>query len=163
MTRTYALHVSRDASPGEPEALDRAEIVRDGFSWGAFLFTAFWFFWHRLWLAGLAVLIGFLAFGFLLRGLGVPPWAGWLSGLLLSLLTGLEAASLRGWTLSRRGRPAALVVSAQDADEAETKLFTGFLAAERGGIGPQREPLWTAGQRRPDPVIGLFPDAEGSR
>src|SRR4028119_423239 len=53
---TFTLHLPRDARPGDTAALDEAELVKDAFSWGAFFFTFFWFFAHRLWLAGLAVL-----------------------------------------------------------------------------------------------------------
>ncbi len=58
---TYTLHLPEDALPGDPEALERAQVVPDGFSWAAFFFTALWFFAHRLWLAGLAVLAGLVA------------------------------------------------------------------------------------------------------
>ena len=52
MANTYTLHVPASAEPGDAEALDKAELVRDGFAWGAFLFTFLWFFGHRLWLTG---------------------------------------------------------------------------------------------------------------
>jgi hypothetical protein len=36
---TFTLHLPADAAPGDAEALDDAELVKDGFSWGAFVFT----------------------------------------------------------------------------------------------------------------------------
>ena len=32
MATTYTLHVPTEAEPGDPEALDEAELVRDGFA-----------------------------------------------------------------------------------------------------------------------------------
>ena len=62
MMQTYTFHLPRDARPGDADALERADLVKDGFSWGAFFFTVLWFFWHRLWLAGLAVLVAVVGF-----------------------------------------------------------------------------------------------------
>ena len=54
---TYTFTCRRSA-PGHPAGLDGALLVKDGFSWGAFLFPFLWFFANRLWLAGLAVMVG---------------------------------------------------------------------------------------------------------
>src|SRR3954447_18119157 len=60
--KIYTLHLPQHARPGDPEILDAAELVKDGFSWGAFLFTFLWLLFHRLWLAGIAVLVAMIAF-----------------------------------------------------------------------------------------------------
>ncbi|HZH52694.1 MAG TPA: DUF2628 domain-containing protein [Microvirga sp.] len=165
---TFTLHLPRDARPGDPAALERADLVKDGFSWGAFLFTFLWFFVHRLWLAGLGVLLVLVAFNLALDALGVHPAAGILAHLLLSVLIGLEANSLRRWTLARHGRPTADVVSASDRDEAETKLAARWLergaapAPARGPV-PTPAPMPAFSPTRTEPVIGLFPDAERPR
>lgn len=166
---TYTLHLPRDARPGDPAALDEAELVKDAFSWGAFFFTFLWFFVHRLWLAGLFVLLGLIAFGILLNVLQVHPLAGIGGQVLLQLLIGLEANSLRRWTLARRGLALADAVAAADRDEAEAKLFARWLQAR-----PQAPTRTSAPARHPappsvpslprtEPVIGLFPDAERPR
>jgi len=162
---TYTLHLPRDARPGDPAALEEAEIVRDAFSWGAFLFTFLWFFAHRLWLAGLAVLVLVFAFGTLLQVLNVHDGASTLAMLLLQALIGLEANSLRRWTLSRRGLHLTDAVAADDQDEAEAKAFARWLAQRPAPI-PARNPASAPVPpilKRPDPVIGLFPDAERPR
>jgi len=158
---TYTLHLPRDARPGDPSALDESELVKDAFSWGAFFFTFLWFFVHRLWLAGLAVLLLVLAFGGLMALLDVHPLAGSVAQLLLQSLIGLEANSLRRWTLSRRGRPAVDAVTAADLDEAEAKAFARWLDAKSAPLprSPAPSPILST-PRRPEPVIGLFPDAE---
>ena len=101
--------------------------MKDAFSWGAFFFTFLWFFVHRLWLAGFAVLIVVFAFGGLMALLEVYPLAGSIAQLLLQSLIGLEANSLRRWTLARHGRPAVDAVAAADQDESEAKAFARWL------------------------------------
>lgn len=165
---TFTLHLPRDARPGDPEALEEAELVKDSFSWGAFIFTFLWFFAHRLWLAGLAVLLVLVAFDLALNLLNVTPAAGVVAHLLLSWLIGLEANSLRRWTLARNGRPVVDVVSASDRDEAETKAFARWLDRSAAPL-PARSPVPSPSPApvfsplRPEPVIGLFPDAERPR
>lgn len=158
---TYTLHVPRDARPGDPTGLDRAQLVKDGFAWGAFFFSVLWFFFHRLWLAGSAILIVEIAFGAAIGLLNVHPAAASAAHLLLAFLIGLEANSLRRWTLARRGLPAVDVVTASSQSEAETKLFTRWLDRQpQPGRQPPAAPAMPA---RSEPVIGLFPDAENSR
>lgn len=160
---TFTLHLPRDARPGDTTALEEAELVKDAFSWGAFFFTFFWFFVHRLWLAGLAVLAIMFAFGAAMNLLDVHPLAATLAQALLQALIGLEANSLRRWTLARRGRPMVDVVTAPNRDEAEAKAFSRWLEQR---TAPPRNPVPTpvpAIVRRPEPVIGLFPDAERPR
>ena len=162
--KTYTLHLPRDAQPGEPAALERAELVQDAFSWGAFFFSFLWCFYHRLWLAGLgvlALLAGVLA---LLAAFDVPGFSRTVAVVLVLILIGLEGNSLRRWTLARRGRPAVDAVAASDRGEAAMKAFARWSRSEprshaRGGAGP----LQTAPYRGPDPIIGLFPEVEGRR
>ena len=129
----YTLHLDRDALPGDPGALDRAVVLKDGFSWGAFFFTALWFFAHRLWLAGLLVLaaIAAVVVGGPLAGAGFG--AVWLALVLLGVLVGLEASSLRRWTLARQGRPAVDVLSAGTREEAEARSFARWLDGSVSG------------------------------
>jgi Protein of unknown function (DUF2628) len=164
--KTYTLHVPADAAPGEAGALERAVLVRDGFSWGAFFFSFLWFFAYRLWLAGLIVLVAAAGLAALLQLLRTGTAATVWAELLLAFLVGLEANSLRRWTLARRGRPAVDVVAAGDREEAEMKAFARWLGdAPAGGAAPswRAAPAVPAAYRSPEPVIGLFPEAERTR
>src|SRR5215203_4186991 len=96
--RTYTLHAPAAALRGDPEALDRAELVADRFSWLAFSFTFLWFFFHRLWLAGLLVLVMLIVLHGALTLLHVHPAAPVAAQFLAGILIGLEASSLRRWT-----------------------------------------------------------------
>ncbi|MDP8917617.1 MAG: DUF2628 domain-containing protein [Pseudomonadota bacterium] len=161
---TFTLHLPRDARPGDATALDESELVKDAFSWGAFFFTFFWFFFHRLWLAGLGVLLVVFAFGGIMALLDVHPLAGSIAQLLLQSLIGLEANSLRRWTLARHGRPAVDAVTASDRDEAEAKAFARWLDTKAAPLPRNPAPAAVLSTpRRSEPVIGLFPDAERPR
>ncbi|GJD47369.1 hypothetical protein OPKNFCMD_0075 [Methylobacterium crusticola] len=161
---TYTLHMADEDDPGAPEALDRARLVRDGFVWPAFWFTALWFFWHRLWLAGLLVLLAEVAAWGAGLLLGLSPGAGFAIALLLSWLIGLEASSLRRWTYERRGRPIRDAVTAADAREAEVKLVARWLRGDgaRVASGPP-VPVAPPNLRAGSPALGLFPEADTPR
>jgi len=159
---TFTLHLPREARPGDPTALEEAEIVRDAFSWGAFFFTFLWFFFHRLWLAGIGVLVVVFAFSAAMNLLDVQPAAAFLAQVLLQALIGLEANSLRRWTLARRGLSLVDVVTAADRDEAEAKSFARWLE-QRPAPPRNPAPAPVLSTPRSEPVIGLFPDAERYR
>jgi hypothetical protein len=166
--KIYTLHLPQHARPGDPEILDAAELVKDGFSWGAFLFTFLWLLFHRLWLAGIAVLVAMIAFDIALALLRVQPLAATIAHLLVMLLIGFEANSLRRWTLQRNGRPVADVVSAFDRDEAATKAFSRWLSDAAMPRPPLARPAAAApagayGSAPGEPVIGLFPEPERRR
>jgi hypothetical protein len=98
--------------------------------------------------------------------------------LLLALLLGFEAASLRRWTLSRRKWRQLDIVVADDEETAERRFFDRWTAKQRGLVNDQRSvdrggPPPTRnipGQpfSKPPPlpqggIIGLFPEPGGSR
>lgn len=146
------------------EGTDRYVFVRDGFSWGAFFFGALWMLWHRLWLVlvGYAVLI--VALETVLRLLGEPASIRILVGFLIALLIGLEAASLRRWTLLRRGWLDRGIVVADDIEGAEWRFFSG-LGSTRQRAGTGSPPTATQHVPAPPPVgvIGLFPQPGAGR
>ncbi|MHC2088096.1 DUF2628 domain-containing protein [Methylobacterium sp. CM6244] len=160
--RTYTIHLPSDAVAGESHGLDRAVMVPDGFSLQAFVFGPLWFFFHRLWLAGLGVLSLLVAAGFAGRFLGLGTFAGFLITILLLLLVGMEASSLRRWTYARRGRPDRDAVVAHSAEEAEMKAVNRWLTAPPVvRPGPSAYPAASA--RPVDTAIGMFPFAEPRR
>ena len=112
------------------DRLDRAEslvFVKEGFNWVAAAFTPFWLLANNLWLAllafiGAVVLIraGFWAFG-------VDPRAMTYAIGALQLITGLEADSIKRWTLERNGWQQAGSVNGRDAEECERRFFDNWL------------------------------------
>jgi hypothetical protein len=96
--------------------------------------------------------------------LDVHPLAGSIAQALLQALIGLEANSLRRWTLARRGLPMVDAVTAEDQDEAEARAFARWLEAKPSALPRNPAPSAVLSTpRRPEPVIGLFPDAERPR
>ena len=83
-------------------ATDRFAFVRDGFHFWAAVAAVPWLIWHRLWLALIGWIVGMVAIDVGLAALGAGGRAILFANLLLALLMGFEAASLRRWTLSRR-------------------------------------------------------------
>jgi hypothetical protein len=161
--KTFTLHLPVDAHAGDRDALENAALVKDGFSFWAFVFTFLWFFWHRLWLAGLLVLVGVVGFGYALAALDVQPFAAGLAELLLAILVGLEANALRRWNYERNGRPVADVITAASREEAEAKAVVRAVGPSGTGPAAPVPPLPPRLYGGPEPVIGLFPDPERGR
>lgn len=162
----YTLHVPAFAAEGDPRALERADLVRDGFSWGACIAPPLWLFWHRHWLLALAsfVVIGGLAAT--LWAVGTRPGVILAVEALLHLLFGFEAASLRRFAYARRGRPVSDIVLASNMAEAEAKSFARWLAPaepHQAHASAARTAPASPVRAGYEPVLGLFPDAEGRR
>jgi hypothetical protein len=165
-------------SDTEVRAADRFAFVRDGFHFWAALLGPVWLLWHRLWLALIGWIVVMAAVGFGMSMLGPAGDAIFFVDLMLALLMGFEAASLRRWTLSRHKWRQLDIVVAEDWESAERRFFDRWtanqrglnndqLAVERGGPPPTRD---IPGQpfSRPPPlprseIIGLFPEPGGSR
>ncbi len=166
MSSSFTIHLPRDAVPGDARALERAEIVRDGFAWGAFFVPALWFLWHRHWVVALLALAGTLGLSIGLSALRVPGGAIFAIELLVHLFLGLEGSSIRRLAYRLRRRPTTGVVIAADAAEAETKSFAQWLAGEpaSAALPTAPAPVRVTPAIRPaagGPILGLFPDAEG--
>ena len=110
--------------PGEAGQAERAGLIRDGFSWLAFLLPPLWLLWQRLWIEALLafVTLGLLSAISELAGFGL---AGWSLTLLVSLYVGLEGQAMRVNALRRRGWRDWGVVSADRFDDAEARYAYG--------------------------------------
>jgi hypothetical protein len=143
----------------------RFVFVRDGFSWGAFLLAPLWMLRHQLWLALVGYLILAGAVGAILWLVGASANTAITAAILLSVLIGFEASSLRCWTLDRRGWAECGVVVAEDEESAERRFFAEWVID-----APSRLP--TAARSAAPPrafangssdVIGLFPEPGARR
>ena len=128
-------------------------FVRDGFSVAAFFLGPIWMVWHRLWL----VLVGYVGIVVVLaiamQTIRANHDVGALAGLMVSVLVGLEAVSLRRWTLMRRGFRDRGIVVANDPEGAERRFFAAWLPHQTPDPAP-------APRLRPasaTEVVGLFP------
>jgi Protein of unknown function (DUF2628) len=156
---------------GAADAADdpyRVVFVRDGFSWWAFLLTPLWMLRHRLWLALAIYLLISAALDISLRVLGASVFTIVVVGLLISLLAGLEAGTLRRFKLVRRHWRSAGVVTGDDVEDAERRFFDAWIrqspATRAAATSPKSAPPAAAAPpAEQSGVIGLFPEPGAHR
>ncbi|WP_315836490.1 DUF2628 domain-containing protein [Bradyrhizobium prioriisuperbiae] len=166
----YTVHGPVTAG-GAAEATDRFVFVRDGFHVWAAVAAPLWLAFHRLWLA----LVGYLV---LVVAVAAGLWALRLGSdvrftvmLLIALLMGFEASSLRRWTLSRGKWRELDVVAARNSDEAERRFFDrwaeGRTASADGASIDRGSPPPVRPAARVQPphgeIMGLFPQPGAPR
>jgi uncharacterized protein DUF2628 len=165
----YTVHqppLDSGAAAAEPS---RFVFVRDGFSWWAFLLTPFWMLRHRLWLVLALYLLMLAALDTGLRALGASVFTLVLTGLLISLLAGLEAGTLRRFKLTCRHWRNIGVVTGDDVEDAERRFFDAWIrqAPARRPASPPSAPTSgsaaPASPSAPSGVIGLFPEPGAHR
>src|ERR1700680_32245 len=166
----YTVHEPPRRAGTAAADVERFAFVRDGFSWWAFLFAPLWMLRHRMWLGliGYVVIAGAIEIPVKLSG--APGFAASVIGLLLGLLVGLEAGTLRRFTLNRRGWKNLGVVSGDDLEDAERRFFDVWLRrTNTPSSGPQAAMPGSASaaptRRGPlgSDVIGLFPEPGAPR
>jgi hypothetical protein len=107
--RVYTTHFH----PGQDPVL-----VREGFSWAAFLFGFLYLALHRAWIPAALNLAALILTQALCSAIGNPaPLLG------LAILQGLFGRDLCRWGLSRRGYASGPVVAASDPDQALARLL----------------------------------------
>jgi Protein of unknown function (DUF2628) len=164
----YTVHeppLKAHESAPDPE---RFVFVRDGFSFWAFLLTPLWMLRYRLWLAFIGYVIVAMA---LLVGLRLIGASATIASALLSLLVGFEAATLRRFTLSRRGWRNVGIVVGDDLESAERRFFdawTGKAWIDRSSGNAESRASSPAAvvpglRRTASEVIGLFPQPGAPR
>jgi len=173
----YTVHAPT-ADGADLRATDRFTFVRDGFHVWAALLGVVWLAWHRLWLALIGWIVLMAAVDVAMVRLRIGGGTILLADILLALLLGFEAASLKRWTLSRRHWRQLDIVVADDEEAAERRFFDRWTAkqrmlmndsaaVDRGAPPPTRD---IPGQpfSKPPPlpqseIIGLFPEPGGQR
>lgn len=152
-------------------------FVRDGFYVWAFLLTPLWMIRHRLWLPLVIYLIGSALLEAVLRQAGASVFAIGFIAVLISLLIGLEGATLRRWSLRRRGYREAGFIRGDGLADAEHRFFAAWTGRPQAdqprsdkprsdNMGPAKPtaavaPLSTRAE--PSGIIGLFPEPGAPR
>jgi hypothetical protein len=170
----YTVHEPPRKAEGAAPEPERFVFVRDGFAFWAFLLAPLWMLRHRLWL----VLLGYVLVTVALQvGLGLIGMSATVMSavsLLLALLVGFEAATLRRFTLARRRWKTVGIVVGDAAESAERRFFDEWMD-EHGVDGAWSPPAVPASSppvldgtlsRRPaaaSEVVGLFPEPGASR
>ena len=136
----------------------RFAFVRDGFYFWAFLLGPVWMLYHRLWLVLLMYLAGTTAVQVALWALGVSGLVKFTVGLLIALLVGFEAGSLRRWSLRRwtsRG-----IVVASNREAAEHRFFDRWSGSLPAADAPAAPPPGGRAPTSDQDIIGLFPEPQ---
>lgn len=161
----YTVHeppLKRDETAPDPE---RFAFVRDGFSFWAFLLGPLWMLRHRLWLVFTGYVVLTIALQIGLGAIGASSTVMAVVGLLVALLVGLEAATLRRFTLTRRGWKNVGIVVGDDLDAVERRFFDAWVDKPRddGELrGTSRAASAVPILRRPQGALQVSPQAPGS-
>ena len=146
---------------------ERIAFVRDGFYFWAFLLPPLWMLRYGMWLVFLIYVVIAVGVENVMHYAGVGSAGLTLAELLISLLVGIEASTLRRFTLAWRGWKNIGIVSGHDIEDAERRFFNTWVGAAPGkrvelpptSQTPPVAPVPRVPQT-PD-VIGLFPEPGG--
>jgi Protein of unknown function (DUF2628) len=127
---TFTVHEPPDPPADRIDRAERLAFVRDGFSWTAALLAPIWMLGHRLWwpLAGYVVAVIVIVMVWQ-SNLVHPGWIV-LAAIGLNLLVGLEAGTLRRWTLDQRGWTTLGSVSGRNSEDCERRFFDMWLPTQ---------------------------------
>jgi hypothetical protein len=164
----YTVHEPPRQRYQSSPAPERFALVRDGFSFWAFVLAPLWMLRHQMWIVFIGYVGLFAGLQIALHLLGASGTAKVVSGLLLALLVGFEAGTLRRFTLGRRGWSNVGVVVGDNLEMAERRFFDFWVNRASAGSEPTAAPLPPAApsHRRAaasSDIIGLFPEAGGPR
>jgi hypothetical protein len=147
---------------------ERFAFVRDGFSFWAFLLGPLWMLRHRMWLVLLGYIVIAIAMPMGLRSVGASGGAAAFAGFMLALLIGMEAGTLRRFTLGRRRWRNVGTIVSNDRDTVEQRFFESWVKGETLApmSPPASRPASPPSQHGTAPasdVIGLFPQPGAHR
>jgi hypothetical protein len=154
----YSVHIPGDgADPAT--AAERANFLREGFCWPAFLFGPLWLLARGLWRPLGAWCLGAILVGLTISyGLLARPAGSWLY-FVAALYLGLEGKGFVAAALERRGVRFVDVATGADLASAESGFFSRWLA-DAPAMAPPARAQAPAAQAH-GPIIGMFPEAGG--
>ena len=123
--------------PNDPNALENAIFIKEGFSWFAAILHFFWAFYHRMWLVGAVLLaIEITLTSLQLRGyVQMETIESIKIGILL--LIGANFNDLYRKNLEQKGYVFQDVISGKNEEEARCKYMTDILQCNTFGSGKE--------------------------
>ena len=167
----YTVHqppLKKYESAPDPE---RFAFVRDGFSFWAFVFGPLWMLRHRMWLVLLGYIVVVIAMQVGLRFVGASGGSAAFASFMLALLVGMEAGTLRRFTLGRRRWRNLGTIVGSDRETVERRFFDAWVRGETiaamsptmsSAVPRTSAPLPRSPAQASD-VIGLFPQPGAQR
>ena len=129
--RVFTIHLRQTALSPDRDAV----LVKEGFSWPAFVFTFVWALWVRMWWPAIVLFTVIVLAGWGIRQLGMGEEVEGIASLLVALAIGLVGNDLRRWWLDRQGYAEVAMVSGKNAEDA-TRRFLDNADIDRSGIYP---------------------------
>jgi hypothetical protein len=117
--RIYLVHVAPDTGVSDPAPV----LLKDGFSFFAFLFTGFWALWHRMWLVGAFIFGGWFLLKATLALTGASDELALIISLAFSVIIGFSANDWLSASLVKRGYTVAGLVAAPRFEAALRRWF----------------------------------------
>jgi hypothetical protein len=157
----HAVYVPEHLALDPAVAVEAAEVVRERFSFPAFLFGPLWLLRHRAWPELLFMVILAAATAAAVRFFPAAAAGAEELYLLSAVFIGFAAADIRGRALERRGYRLSGVVIAGKLDEALLRFGERALPTFRPPASLPSVPENRSGpaRRSETEVIGLFPEA----
>jgi hypothetical protein len=121
--KSFTVHEGPDHPSDRIERGEVLVFIRDGFDWGAALFSPVWMVGAGLWLLVPVYVLSLVVSTAGLAAIGLPAAAIGAIVLALHLLIGFEAGSLRRWHLERRGWKTLGAVQGRTRAECERRFF----------------------------------------
>ena len=112
--RVFTVHLRRHGLDPDKDV----RLVKEGFSWPAFLFSFFWALWHRMWWTALGLFVIVTGAGLAVEALIPDPTAQGAVMLMLYAAVGFVANDLLRRHLAARGFAEVGPVCGQDRDDA---------------------------------------------
>ena len=109
--------------PEAAEPTERVELLREGFSFFAFVLNFFWLIFNRMWWVLLGYVALMLALGMTVQVLQLPETTMMLLQTFINLLLGFHAYDLQGWVLKRKGYRLAGVLVAESELAAQRRYY----------------------------------------
>jgi hypothetical protein len=117
--RVYTVHMRRPTLRPEQDVV----LVKEGFSWPAFLLSFIWALCRRLWLVAAILLGAEVLIALVFAALRPDAWSQTAMSLGAAVIIGMLANDLHRWTLFRRGFLEVGVVTGDDIDAAERRFW----------------------------------------
>ena len=115
----YAVHLRRHGLDPDLDVV----LVKEGFSWPAFLLSFLWALWRRLWLAAALFLTALGAVNLGIYLFRPDPVSQGILSLGLAVIFGYVANDLRQHKLADQGFALAAVVNGKDSDQAYRRFL----------------------------------------
>ena len=109
--------------PEAAEPTDRLIMLKEGFTFLAFIFGGIWLLAKRQWVLWLGFVIVAIALCTVCHAFHLPPVANILAMIWLQLMLGYHASDLRAWRLTRRGYRFAGILAAESSMHAQRRYY----------------------------------------